>query len=40
MISLGSEPVTNMLTFEDTVWASCANEVTVIQESSLHKQVT
>lgn len=38
MITLGSEPVANMLTFEDTIWASCANEVTVIQESSLHKQ--
>ncbi|KAM7405481.1 hypothetical protein PAMP_012740 [Pampus punctatissimus] len=38
LVSLGSEPVFNLLTLEDTVWASCANRVTVIQESSLFTQ--
>ncbi|KAK2898072.1 rho guanine nucleotide exchange factor 10-like protein isoform X2 [Channa argus] len=38
MVSLGSEPVRTLLTLEDTVWASCANQVTVIQGSSLHIQ--
>ncbi|KAM7412370.1 hypothetical protein PAMA_022041 [Pampus argenteus] len=38
LVSLGSEPVFNLLTLEDTVWASCANQVTVIQESSLFTQ--
>lgn len=39
LVYLGSEPVCSMLTLEDAVWASCANQVSVIQESSLHKQV-
>ncbi|CAJ1055205.1 rho guanine nucleotide exchange factor 10-like protein isoform X2 [Xyrichtys novacula] len=38
MVSLGSEPVCCLLTLEDSVWASCANQVTVIQGSSLHTQ--
>ncbi|XP_056130102.1 rho guanine nucleotide exchange factor 10-like protein [Lampris incognitus] len=35
-VALGSAPVGSLLTLEDTVWASCANSVTVIQVSSLH----
>uniref|UniRef100_A0A4W6CSU2 Rho guanine nucleotide exchange factor 10 like n=1 Tax=Lates calcarifer TaxID=8187 RepID=A0A4W6CSU2_LATCA len=38
LVSLGSEPVCSLLTIEDAVWASCANQVTVIQGSSLHTQ--
>nr|XP_020485961.1 rho guanine nucleotide exchange factor 10-like protein [Labrus bergylta] len=38
LVSLGSEPVSCLLTLEDSVWASCANHVTVIQGSSLHIQ--
>ncbi|XP_051281958.1 rho guanine nucleotide exchange factor 10-like protein isoform X3 [Dicentrarchus labrax] len=38
LVSLGSEPVGSLLTLEDAVWASCANQVTVIQGSSLHTQ--
>ncbi|XP_074538407.1 rho guanine nucleotide exchange factor 10-like protein [Halichoeres trimaculatus] len=38
MVSLGSEPVRCLLTLGDTVWASCANQVSVIQGSSLHTQ--
>uniref|UniRef100_A0A3Q3SB62 Rho guanine nucleotide exchange factor 10-like protein n=1 Tax=Mastacembelus armatus TaxID=205130 RepID=A0A3Q3SB62_9TELE len=38
MVPLGSEPVRCLLTLEDTVWASCANQVSVIQGSSLHTQ--
>lgn len=39
LVSVGSEPVCSLLTLEDTVWASCANQVTVIQGSSLQTQV-
>ncbi|XP_068589224.1 rho guanine nucleotide exchange factor 10-like protein [Cebidichthys violaceus] len=38
LVSVGSEPVCSLLTLEDAVWASCANQVTVIQGSSLHTQ--
>ncbi|XP_045912462.1 rho guanine nucleotide exchange factor 10-like protein isoform X1 [Micropterus dolomieu] len=38
LVSLGSEPVCSLLTLEDTVWASCANQVAVIQGPSLNKQ--
>ncbi|KAG8002371.1 Rho guanine nucleotide exchange factor 10-like protein [Nibea albiflora] len=38
LVSLGSEPVCSLLTLEDAVWASCINQVTVIQGSSLHTQ--
>ncbi|CAK6974425.1 LOW QUALITY PROTEIN: rho guanine nucleotide exchange factor 10-like protein [Scomber scombrus] len=38
LVSLGSDPVFSLLTLEDTVWASCANQVTVIQGSSLLSQ--
>uniref|UniRef100_A0A8C3AKD4 Rho guanine nucleotide exchange factor 10 like n=1 Tax=Cyclopterus lumpus TaxID=8103 RepID=A0A8C3AKD4_CYCLU len=36
LVSVGSEPVCSLLTFEDAVWASCASRVNVIQGSSLH----
>lgn len=39
LVSLGSDPVYSLLGLENSVWASCANQVTVIQESSLHTQV-
>ncbi|XP_071331251.1 rho guanine nucleotide exchange factor 10-like protein isoform X2 [Trachinotus anak] len=38
LVSLGSEPVCSLLTLEDAVWASCANQVFVIQVPSLHTQ--
>ncbi|XP_040918128.1 rho guanine nucleotide exchange factor 10-like protein isoform X2 [Toxotes jaculatrix] len=38
LVSLGSEPVCSLLTLEDAVWASCANQVFVIQGSSLGTQ--
>nr|XP_046252335.1 rho guanine nucleotide exchange factor 10-like protein isoform X2 [Scatophagus argus] len=38
LISLGAEPVYSLLTLEDAVWASCANQVTVMQGSSLKTQ--
>uniref|UniRef100_H3CC92 Rho guanine nucleotide exchange factor 10 like n=1 Tax=Tetraodon nigroviridis TaxID=99883 RepID=H3CC92_TETNG len=38
LLSLGSEPVSSLLGLEDSVWASCANQVVVIQESSLQTQ--
>ncbi|XP_068995378.1 rho guanine nucleotide exchange factor 10-like protein isoform X2 [Embiotoca jacksoni] len=38
LVSLGSEPVHCLLTLEDTVWASCSNQVTVIQGGSLHSE--
>ncbi|KAF3859876.1 hypothetical protein F7725_000131, partial [Dissostichus mawsoni] len=34
----GGPPVCTLLTMEDTVWASCANQVSVIQGTSLHTQ--
>ncbi|XP_068186264.1 rho guanine nucleotide exchange factor 10-like protein [Antennarius striatus] len=34
LVSLGSEPVRILLSIEDTVWASCGNQVTVIQGST------
>lgn len=39
LLSLGSDPVSSLLGLEDSVWASCANQVAVIQESSLQTQV-
>ncbi|XP_027142070.1 rho guanine nucleotide exchange factor 10-like protein [Larimichthys crocea] len=38
LVSLCSEPVCSLLTLEDAAWASCTNQVTVIQGSSLHTQ--
>uniref|UniRef100_A0A3B4ZJ80 Rho guanine nucleotide exchange factor 10-like protein n=1 Tax=Stegastes partitus TaxID=144197 RepID=A0A3B4ZJ80_9TELE len=38
LVSVGSEPVSCLLTLEDTVWASCANQVTVIQGANLQTQ--
>lgn len=40
LLSLGSEPVSSLLGLEDSVWAGCANQVWVLQESSLHTQVS
>lgn len=39
LLSVGSDSVCSLLGLEDSVWASCANRVTVIQESSLQTQV-
>lgn len=39
LVSVGSGPVCSLLGLEDSVWAGCANQVTVIQESSLQTQV-
>ncbi|XP_029011115.1 rho guanine nucleotide exchange factor 10-like protein isoform X2 [Betta splendens] len=38
LVSLGSGPVSSLLTLEDAVWASCGNRVSIIQGSSLHAQ--
>ncbi|XP_041861077.1 rho guanine nucleotide exchange factor 10-like protein [Melanotaenia boesemani] len=38
LVSVGSEPVLSLLTLEDAVWSSSANQVTVIQGTSLHTQ--
>ncbi|XP_024914862.1 rho guanine nucleotide exchange factor 10-like protein isoform X2 [Cynoglossus semilaevis] len=38
LMSLGSAPVSSLLSLKNTVWASCANQVTVIHCSSLHIQ--
>nr|XP_055039253.1 rho guanine nucleotide exchange factor 10-like protein isoform X2 [Misgurnus anguillicaudatus] len=37
-VTVGSDPVRALLALEDSVWASCANTVTVIQGSSLSTQ--
>uniref|UniRef100_A0AAZ3QTB0 DH domain-containing protein n=1 Tax=Oncorhynchus tshawytscha TaxID=74940 RepID=A0AAZ3QTB0_ONCTS len=37
-VSVGPEPVRTLLVLEDSVWASCANSVTVIKSSSLSTQ--
>lgn len=39
LVSVGSDSVCSLLGLEDSVWASCANQITVIQESSLQTQV-
>uniref|UniRef100_A0A4W5QA31 Rho guanine nucleotide exchange factor 10 like n=1 Tax=Hucho hucho TaxID=62062 RepID=A0A4W5QA31_9TELE len=38
LVTVGSGPISTLLTLENAVWASCANHVTVIQGSSLHTQ--
>ncbi|XP_034550666.1 rho guanine nucleotide exchange factor 10-like protein isoform X2 [Notolabrus celidotus] len=38
LVCLGSEPVCCLLTLEDAVWATSANQVSVVQGSSLHTQ--
>ncbi|KAJ8016354.1 hypothetical protein DPEC_G00006340 [Dallia pectoralis] len=38
LVIVGSGPIRTLLTLENAVWASCANQVTVIQGSSLHTQ--
>ncbi|KAI1892503.1 hypothetical protein AGOR_G00134270 [Albula goreensis] len=37
-VDVGSQPVRTLLALEDSVWASCANRVTVIEGSSLATQ--
>lgn len=39
LLSLGPDPVSSLLGLEDSVWAGCANQVAVLQESGLHAQV-
>ena len=39
LITVGLAPVRTLLTLQDSVWASCANQVTVIQGASLTTQV-
>lgn len=39
LVTVGSAPIRTLLTLEDSVWASCANHVTVIHGASLHTQV-
>ncbi|XP_062315464.1 rho guanine nucleotide exchange factor 10-like protein isoform X2 [Osmerus eperlanus] len=38
LITVGLAPVRTLLTLQDSVWASCANQVTVIQGASLTTQ--
>ncbi|KAK2874162.1 hypothetical protein Q8A67_021315 [Cirrhinus molitorella] len=37
-VTVGSDPIRTLLALEDTVWASCANTVTVVDVSSLSTQ--
>lgn len=39
LVSAGSDWVGSLLGLKDSVWAGCANQVTVIQESGLQTQV-
>lgn len=38
-VTVGSDPIRTLLALEDSVWASCANTVTVVHVSSLSTQV-
>lgn len=38
-VTVGSDPIRTLLALEDSVWASCANTVTVVDGSSLSTQV-
>ena len=38
-VIVGPEPVRTLLVMEDSMWASCANSVTIIEGSSLATQV-
>lgn len=38
-LTVGTGPVRALLTLDETVWASCANQVTVLDASSLRTQV-
>ncbi|KAJ7420516.1 Rho guanine nucleotide exchange factor 10 like protein [Pitangus sulphuratus] len=39
-LAVGSGPVRALLTLEDTLWASCANQVTVLEATTLRAQQT
>ncbi|XP_050178262.1 rho guanine nucleotide exchange factor 10-like protein isoform X4 [Myiozetetes cayanensis] len=39
-LAVGSGPVRALLTLEDTLWASCANQVTVLETTTLRAQQT
>ncbi|XP_043387680.1 rho guanine nucleotide exchange factor 10-like protein isoform X4 [Chelonia mydas] len=39
-LEVGAGPVRTLLTLDDTVWASCANQVTVLDAASLQAQQT
>ncbi|KFV65095.1 Rho guanine nucleotide exchange factor 10-like, partial [Dryobates pubescens] len=39
-LSVGPGPVRALLTLDETLWASCANQVTVLDATSLHTQQT
>lgn len=38
-VTVGSDPIRTLLALEDSVWASCANTVTIVDGSSLSTQV-
>ncbi|KAL1021346.1 hypothetical protein UPYG_G00012080 [Umbra pygmaea] len=38
LVTVGSGPIRTLLTLENSVWASCANQVSVIQSTTLHTQ--
>ncbi|NWI58042.1 ARGAL protein, partial [Calyptomena viridis] len=40
LVAMGSSPVRALLTLEDTLWASCANHVTVLDATTLRAQQT
>ncbi|NXV92880.1 ARGAL protein, partial [Calonectris borealis] len=39
-LAVGTGPVRALLTLDETLWASCANQVTVLDATSLHAQQT
>ncbi|NXT77000.1 ARGAL protein, partial [Zapornia atra] len=39
-LAVGTGPVRALLTLDETLWASCANQVTVLDATSLHTQQT
>ncbi|KAM6240838.1 rho guanine nucleotide exchange factor 10-like protein isoform 1-T1 [Porphyrio hochstetteri] len=39
-LTVGTGPVRALLTLDETLWASCANQVTVLDATSLHTQQT
>ncbi|NXW53561.1 ARGAL protein, partial [Eurystomus gularis] len=39
-LAVGPSPVQALLTLDETLWASCANQVTVLDATSLHAQQT
>lgn len=38
-LAVGTGPVRVLLTLDETLWASCDNQVTVLDATSLHAQV-